>query len=434
MATPETIARAKVTRRLIPFLMLLYIVAWFDRINVGFAALQMNADLKFSPAVFGIGSGLFFIGYALFEVPSNLILARVGARRWIARIMVTWGLVSVAMLFVEGLWSFYALRFVLGVAEAGFLPGVIYYLGQWYPRQARARAVSWFMIGIPLGTVLGGPLAGALLGLDGQLGLRGWQWLFLLEGVPAVVLGVVVLWVLPDSPSTARWLSVAEQDAIAAPIAVEHRETAARHSIGIWHALGHPTVLLLGFSLFACQCGSYGLNLWIPQIVKGLSGQSDLIVGFISAVPYLGAAAGMVLIGRSSDRSGERFWHVALPSLVGAAGFAASAYLQTPVPGMLALTVAAIGDLGSRGPFWSLPPRFLTGPALAAGIAVINMMGSLGGFVGPYAVGFVKNATGSFQGGMLFLSGLLVASAVATLWLRRSPVLAGRDAPVSVGA
>jgi ACS family tartrate transporter-like MFS transporter len=348
--------------------------------------------------------------------------------------MVTWGLVSVAMLAVEGRWSFYALRFVLGVAEAGFLPGVIYYLGHWYPRQARARAVSWFMIGIPLGTVLGGPLAGALLGLDGRLGLEGWQWLFLLEGLPAVVLGVVVLKVLPDSPATANWLTPAERHAIAAPLAAEHRETATRHGIGIGRALLHPTVLLLGFSLFACQCGSYGLNLWIPQIVKGLSGQSDLIVGFISAVPYLGAAAGMVLIGRSSDRSGERFWHVALPSLVGAAGFVASAYLDTPVPGMLALTIAAIGDLGSRGPFWSLPPQFLTGSALAAGIAVINMLGSLGGFVGPYAVGFVKNATGSFRGGMLFLAGLLVASAVATLWLRRSPVLAGRGTPVSGAA
>jgi len=434
MATPESIARAKVTRRLIPFLLLLYIVAWFDRINVGFAALQMNADLGFSPAVFGIGSGLFFVGYARFEVPSNLVLARVGARRWIARIMVTWGLVSIAMLLVEGRWSFYALRFVLGVAEAGFLPGVIYYLGQWYPRQARARAVSWFMIGIPLGTVVGGPLAGALLGLDGRLGLQGWQWLFLLEGLPAVLLGVIVLWVLPDSPTAARWLTPDERQALTAPIHAEQRATAERHSIGILRALWHPTVLLLGFSLFACQCGSYGLNLWIPQIVKGLSGQSDLIVGFISAVPYIGAAVGMVLIGRSSDRSGERIWHVALPCMVGAAGFAVSAYLDTPVLGMVALTVAAVGDLGSRGPFWALPPQFLTGGALAAGIALINTMGAAGGFVGPSVVGWVKGATGSFRGGMLFLAALLVASAIATLWLRRSPVLAGRAAAVSGAA
>ncbi len=425
-ATPEKSAYAKVTRRLIPFLMLLYVVAWFDRVNVGFAALQMNHDLGFSSSVFGFGAGVFFIGYALFEVPSNLVLARVGARRWIARIMVTWGLVSVAMLFVRGPLSFYALRFVLGVAEAGFLPGVIYYLGQWYPRAERARAISWFMVGIPLSTVLGAPLAGLLLGLNGWHGLAGWQWLYLLEGLPAVLLGVVVLFCLPDTPAEARWLTPEEQQALARQREAEHADTSARHGFGLRQALLHPTVWLLGFVLFACQCGSYGLTLWIPQIVKGLSAQSDLLVGFISALPYIAAAIGMVLLGWSSDRSGERFWHVALPSLVGAAGFAASAFLHSPVLAMLALTVAAVGDLGSRGPFWALPGRFLSGSALAGGIALINTLGSLGGFVGPYAVGLVKDATGSFTGGLLLLALMLVASAVATLWLKRSAVLAGR--------
>ena len=425
-ATPEKSAYAKVTRRLIPFLMLLYVVAWFDRVNVGFAALQMNHDLGFSSSVFGFGAGVFFIGYALFEVPSNLVLARVGARRWIARIMVTWGLVSVAMLFVRGPLSFYALRFVLGVAEAGFLPGVIYYLGQWYPRAERARAISWFMVGIPLSTVLGAPLAGLLLGLNGWHGLAGWQWLYLLEGLPAVLLGFVVLKCLPDTPAEARWLTPEEQQALARQREAEHADTSARHGFGLRQALLHPTVWLLGFVLFACQCGSYGLTLWIPQIVKGLSAQSDLLVGFISALPYIAAAIGMVLLGWSSDRSGERFWHVALPSLVGAAGFAASAFLHSPVLAMLALTVAAVGDLGSRGPFWALPGRFLSGSALAGGIALINTLGSLGGFVGPYAVGLVKDATGSFTGGLLLLALMLVASAVATLWLKRSAVLAGR--------
>ncbi|MEY4761711.1 MAG: permease [Pseudomonadota bacterium] len=424
MATPESTACAKITRRLVPFLMLLYVVAWFDRINVGFAALQMNRDLGFSPAVFGFGAGVFFIGYALFEVPSNLLLARVGARRWIARIMVTWGIVSVAMLFVRDPLSFYVLRFVLGVAEAGFLPGVIYYLGHWFPREERAHAVSWFMVGIPLSTVLGAPLAGLLLQMNGLAGLKGWQWLYLVEGLPAVLLGFVVWAMLPESPRDARWLSDEEKRALTARIEFEHAATHARHGLGIGAALLHPTVWLLGLVLFCCQCGSYGLNLWIPQIVKGLSGSSDLLVGFISALPYVAAALGMVLIGRSSDRRGERFWHVALPSLVGAAGFAASAYLLSPLPGMIALTVAAVGDLGSRGPFWALPPRFLAGGSLAAGIALINTLGSLGGFVGPYAVGLVKGFTGGFTGGLLFLSGLLVLSAVATLHLRRHAALA----------
>ncbi|MEN9705253.1 MAG: hypothetical protein RLZZ393_1132 [Pseudomonadota bacterium] len=424
MATPDTTACAKVTRRLVPFLMLLYVVAWFDRINVGFAALQMNRDLGFSPAVFGFGAGVFFLGYALFEVPSNLLLARVGARRWIARIMVTWGLISVAMMFVRDATGFYVLRFVLGVAEAGFLPGVIYYLGHWYPREARAHAISWFMVGIPLSTVLGAPLAGLLLQMNGLAALKGWQWLYLLEGLPAVLLGIVVWLRLPELPQDARWLTPDEKTALGERIRAEHAETQERHGLGVRAALLHPTVWLLGIVLFCCQCGSYGLNLWIPQIVKGLSGSSDLVVGLISALPYAAAALGMVWIGRSSDRSGERFWHVALPSLIGAAGFAASAWFTSPLPGMLALSIAAVGDLGSRGPFWALPPRFLAGGSLAAGIALINTLGSLGGFVGPYAVGLVKDITGGFTGGLLFLAGLLVVSAVATLQLRRHAALA----------
>lgn len=414
---------AKITRRLIPFLLLLYVIAWFDRVNVGFAALHMNRDLGFSASVFGFGAGVFFIGYALFEIPSNLALVRFGARRWIARIMVTWGLVSVAMMFVRGPLSFYVLRFVLGVAEAGFLPGVIYYLGEWYPRAARGRAISWFMVGIPLSTVLGSPLAGLLLGLNGALGFKGWQWLYLLEGLPAVLLGFVALGLLPDTPAMARWLTADEKALVARRIAAEQQETHARHGVQLRAAMFHPTVWLLGLVLFACQCGSYGLTLWIPQIVRGMSAQSDIVVGFVAALPYFAAAVGMVAIGWSSDRSGERFWHVAVPSFIGAAGFAASAFVHSPVVGILVLTVAAVGDLGSRGPFWALPGRFLTGSSLAAGIALINTLGSVGGFVGPYAVGLVKDATGSFSYGMLLLALLLLGSAVATLWLRRSAVL-----------
>lgn len=415
--------------RLVPYLLLLYVIAWFDRVNISFAALTMNADLGFSAAVYGFGAGIFFAGYALFEVPSNLILARVGARRWIGRIMVTWGAISVAMMFVEGKWSFYALRFALGVAEAGFLPGILYYLGQWFPKAERARAVSWFMVGIPLSTVFGGPIAGMLLGMDGILELAGWQWLFLLEGLPALVLGVVTWLWLPDSARDVRWLSADEQQHVLARVEAERRATEQRHkaSSSLLFALTHPTVLLLCLVLFACQTGSYGMTMWIPQIVKEFSGLSNLAVGFVSAIPYIGAAAAMLFVGASSDRSGERFLHVAVPSFIGAAGFVASAFLKSPVPALIALTVAAMGDLCTRGPFWALPSRFLSGSALAAGIALINTVGSLGGFVGPTMVGYVREATGGFTGGLLFLAGLLALAGVGTLVLRRSALLREDD-------
>jgi ACS family tartrate transporter-like MFS transporter len=420
----ERTTLSKVGWRLLPFLLLLYIIAWIDRVNIGFAALQMNRDLGFSAAVYGFGAGVFFIGYALFEVPSNLILARVGARRWIARIMITWGVLSIAMMFVQGAASFYLLRFALGVAEAGFLPGIIYYLGNWYPKSDRARAVSWFMLGIPLSTVIGGPLAGVILELNGLHGLTGWQWLFLLEGIPAVVLGVVVLFYLTDSPEQAGWLEPAERDWLASKIRAESAAARQRHNIGLGAALLHPTVWQLCIVLFACQCCSYGLTLWIPQIVQNLSGLSPIAVGAISAIPYAAAAVGMILIGASSDRSGERIMHVAIPSAIAAAGFAASAYLTSPVPSMIALTVAAVGDIGTRGPFWALPTRFLTGSAAAGGIALINTFASLGGFVGPYAVGLVRGMTGSFAGGMLFLAVVMLIGAVVALLLRNAPVLA----------
>ena len=419
----ERATLAKVTRRLIPFLLLLYVIAWLDRVNVGFAALQMNRDLGFSPAVYGFGAGVFFVGYALFEIPSNLILARVGARRWIARIMITWGLVSASMMFVRSETTFYALRFLLGVAEAGFLPGIIYYLTHWYPAAARARAVSWFMAAIPLSIVIGGPLTGLLLEMKGTLGLAGWQWLFLLEGLPAMILGVVVLFYLTDTPEQARWLDPEERTWLSARIRAEQSQAKSRHGVGLRQALLHPTVWQLALIMFACQSGSYGLTLWVPQILKGLSGMSDLHVGMISAIPYVCAAIGMVLIGMHSDRTGERFLHIAIPSTIGAIGFTASAFLLSPIPGLIALTIAAIGDLGSRGPFWSLPGRFLVGSASAGGIALINTIGSLGGFVGPYGVGLVKNATGDFTGGLLLLAFMLFVSTIATLHLRRASAL-----------
>lgn len=419
----ERATLGKVTRRLIPFLLLLYFVAYLDRVNVGFAALQMNQDLGFSAAVYGFGAGVFFLGYALCEIPSNLILARVGARRWIARIMITWGLLSVAMMFVRGPTSFYTLRFLLGVAEAGFFPGIIYYLSNWYPAAARARALSWFMSAIPLSVVIGGPLAGVLLDMHGLLGIKGWQWLFLIEGAPAVILGVVVLFYLTDSPEHARWLEPDERTWLSGRVKAEQAHAKALHKVELGRALIHPTVWLLAVVMFACQSGSYGLTLWVPQILKGLSGLNDLQVGMITALPYLAAALGMVLIGMHSDRTGERFLHIAIPCMFSALGFAASAYLLSPIPGMIALTVAAVGDLGARGVFWALPGRFLAGTASAGGIALINTIGALGGFVGPYGVGLVKKATGEFTGGLLLLAALLVVAALVTLRLRSAAAL-----------
>jgi MFS transporter, ACS family, tartrate transporter len=413
----------KVTRRLLPFLLLLYVVAYIDRVNIAFASLQMNDDLGLSASMYGFGASIFFLGYALFEVPSNLILTRIGPRIWIARIMITWGVISVAMMWVHSAGSFYAMRFLLGVAEAGFFPGIIYYLCDWFPQKQRARAVAWFMVAIPLATVIGGPLAGLLLGLDGRLGLAGWQWLFLVEGLPAVVLGFVVLVFLDDRPEEARWLAADEKAWLVREIRSEQQRARDRHHVGIANALAHPVVWALGLINFALQTGSYGLALWVPQILKGFGGLSDLEVGLVSAIPFAFAAVGMVLIGRSSDRTDERFVHLATTLLVAAAGFAASALVDSPLPALVLLTITAVADLGGRGPFWALPSRFLAGAASATGIAFINVFGAVGGFVGPNLIGLVKDATSDYTGGLLLLAGIVFAGAIATLALRRAKSL-----------
>jgi len=424
MSEIERTTMARVTRRLLPFLLLLYIISWLDRVNVGFAKLQMNSDLGLSETAYGLGAGIFFIGYALCEIPSNLALVRFGARLWIARIMITWGLISAGMMFVQGTTSFYVMRFLLGVAEAGFLPGIVYYLSQWFPREQRAKAVSWFMIGIPLSIVFGGPLSGWLLGFEGHLGLHGWQWMYLAEGLPATILGIVVLFWLTEKPADARWLGAEQRAWLAQRIDAEHAEAMTRHRIGLGESLRHPTVWLLALIMFCCQTGSYGLTLWVPTIVKGLSGFTDLQTGLFSAIPYIAAALGMVLIGRSSDRSGERILHLAVPTFIGAIGFVATGLISAPAAAMLAISVAAVGDYGTRGPFWALPGKFLVGSSAAAAIALINSMGAVGGFVGPYAVGYLKDATGSFRSPLFLLAGILVAGSLMTLFLYRSRVLA----------
>jgi ACS family tartrate transporter-like MFS transporter len=415
------VTRRKVTRRLIPFLFLLYILNFLDRVNVGFAALQMNRDLGFSPAVYGLGAGIFFLAYALLEVPSNLILLRTGARLWIARIMISWGLVASAMMFVRTPTSFYLLRFLLGAAEAGFFPGIIFYLTHWYPARERARAYSWFLAAIPLAGIVGGPVSGALLGLHGKLGLEGWQWLFLLEGLPSVVVGLAVLVYLPDRPSGAAWLAPEESAWLEREMEVERRQVVDRHGASLRDALGAGIVWWLALLYFLIVVALYGFGLWLPQLVRGLAGWGDFEVGLVTAIPYIVGAIGMVAIGARSDRTGERHLHIAAAALIGATGFVGVAYLHTPVAGILALSLAALGVLGTLGVFWSLPTTFLKDQAAAGGIAFINSMGALGGFVGPYLLGVVKDRTGSFQGALLTLAGALVGAAVVAcgLWTSR---------------
>ena len=413
----------KVTWRLLPYLFLLYTVAYIDRINVGVAQLRMSQDLKLDPAVFGFGLGVFFVGYFLFEVPSNMVLARVGARIWSARILVCWGLGSAAMLFVTGLKSFYVLRFLLGAAEAGFFPGVLYYLTRWFRGRDRAKAISLFMTA---GTLAGifNPLSGALLRLEGMAGLHGWQWLFLVEGLPAILLGFSVLFLLPESPESARWLSAEEASWLAEQLAMERAGKGDRHAATLFAALAHPRVWHLTAVYFLLVTGAYGFELWMPGIVKALTRGSDFEATLISAIPSVIAAAAMIVVGRHSDRSGERRWHVALSMLVASAAFFVAAQLDRPVLALAALCVAWSGLKSCQGPFWAIPPTFLTGPAAAGGIALINSVANLGGQVGPWMVGVLRKHSGGFTAGLMLSSAMLLAAGLLALTLRPPPRLA----------
>jgi len=432
---PPTATLARVSRRLIPLLLLLYILNFLDRVNVGFAALEMNRDLGFGPEVYGFGAGVFFLGYCLFEVPSNLVLYRTGARLWIARIMVTWGLTASAMMLVHTASSFYALRFLLGVAEAGFFPGIIFYLTYWYPTPERARAYAWFLAAIPVCGVIGGPISGALLGLDGRLGLQGWQWLFLLEGIPSVLAGLAVLRFLPDRPRNAGWLRPEERAWLEARLNAERGQSdavhggghstdashgAASHAASLRQALADPMVWWLGLTYFLLIVPLYGYALWLPQLVKASGDFTNFEIGVITAIPYALAAVGMVLVGRRSDRTGERYVYLVLPALAGAVGFLAVTRVASPGLLVAALSLTAFGVLGWLGPFWALPTAFLREEAAAGGIALINSMGAFGGFVGPYLIGRVKQSTGEFTPGLLLLAGSLLAAAALAGGLRRA--------------
>ncbi len=415
----QTRVLRKISWRIVPFVMLLYFVAFIDRVNIGFAALTMNKDLGFSPAVFGFGAGIFFWGYFLFEVPSNVILDKVGARIWIARVMVTWGIISGAMAFVEGQNSFYVLRFLLGAAEAGFFPGIILYLSYWFPARQRAAATSLFMAAAPLSTVLGSPVSSALLEMHGLLGLKGWQWLFLIEALPAMLLGFVVLGFMTDRPEQAKWLADDERAWLTTTMNAERAGKAATASHSLWRGLADPRVLALALVYFGTSAGLYTLGVWAPQIIKGF-GLPNMEVGFLNAVPPTIAVIAMYAWSWHSDRTGERTWHVVIPCLVAAIGLALAG-LSTGVAAVVAaLVLVNIGISAAKPPLWSMPTLFLSGPAAAAGIATINSIGNLGGFVGPAMIGWIKDQTGSFAGGLYFVGGLLFLSAIVTLALSRS--------------
>jgi MFS transporter, ACS family, tartrate transporter len=394
---------AKVTARLVPFLIVCFFVAYLDRVNVGFAALTMNTDLGLSASAFGFGAGIFFLAYFLFEVPSNLFLERVGARRWIARIMFTWGLVSGGMAFIGGGTSFYVLRVLLGIAEAGFFPGIIFFLTLWFPSVYRARIIGYFMAAIPLSTVIGAPVSGLLLGLDGFMGMKGWQWLFILEAAPALILSVVVFFYLTDRPADATWLDPEERTWLVARLEQERmqRESVRRYSVT--QALLNPKVLALSLVYFGAVATNYGLSFFLPQIVKAF-GVSNVQAGLVAALPYVVGLVSIVLWGRRSDRKLERRFHLAFPLFVASAGIAISTALDDPTMKMTALSVAGFGIFGCLPVFWTFPAAFLSGAAAAGGIALINSIGNLAGFAGPYAMGRIKDMTGSYTGGLLSLS------------------------------
>lgn len=399
----ETSTIRAISWRLIPFLVLAYFLSYLDRVNLGFAALTMNKELNFSPTVFSWGAGIFFIGYFLFEVPSNLALEKFGASRWIARIMITWGIISALMAVVSGVWSFYGVRFLLGVAEAGFFPGIILYLTYWYPAEYRARFLAAFAVAVPVSTVIGAPVSGLLLGLDGAMGLQGWQWLFIIEGVPSVLLGIVTWFYLTDRPEKADWLSAEQKVWLAAKLENEVAAKQAATHLTLGQALSSPKVIALSLVYFGFVAALYGMQFWLPTIVKAF-GFSNAQTGFVIAVPYLFGTIAMILWARHSDATRERVMHVGAPLLLTGAALGVCGYVTDPMTTMVVLTVAAIGVFCTFGVFWTLPTAWLSGTAAAGAIALINSIGNLAGFAGPYLIGWVKETTGNTSTGLLVLA------------------------------
>ncbi len=412
-------ALAKAMWRILPLIALGYAISYIDRVNISFAALQMNEDLGFSATVYGLGAGLFFVTYALLEVPSNLLLVRFGARRWIARIMLTWGVLAVGMMFVQTPLQFYAMRLLLGAAEAGFFPGIIYYLMQWFPSANRGRAISWFYVSIPLASAVMGALAGALLSLDGQMGLKGWQWLFLVEGLPAIFLSAVIFFALPDTPATVRWLSDPEKAWFAARLAEDRAEAEAGEAPGLLSLLRDPRVLGLALVAMCLMAAAYAFNLSAPAILKAGSGLSVTDTGFLMAGGGLVGAVGMIVHAWHSDRRQERYLHLAIPFVLAAAMMVVIAQASGPLAIGVAYTLWFICVTGTQPAFWAIPGEFLTGTRAAAGVAAIGAIGMIGAFVGPWAWGVVQDATGGFTTGLYALTVPYLLAAGLILWVRR---------------
>lgn len=406
----------KITWRIVPFIMILYLIAYIDRVNIGFAAITMKEDLGFTASILGFGAGVFFLGYFLFEVPSNIILHKVGARIWIARVMVTWGIIAGGMAFVESSTSFYVMRFLLGVAEAGFFPGIILYLSYWFPARNRAGVIALFMAAAPIATAIGSPISAALLEMHGIMGLAGWQWMFLIEAIPAVILGVVVFFYMTDRPEKAAWLKPDEREWLVKTMQAEDANKGGQQHHSILRGLANPRVLALALIYFGTSAGLYTLGIWAPQIIKEL-GVSSMTVGLLNAIPPIISVVAMILWSRHSDKTNERTWHVALACLTAAVGLAIAASTGSIFGLIAALTIVNVGISCSKPPLWSMPTMFLSGAAAATGIATINSIGNLGGFAGPAMIGWVKDQTGSFAGGLYFVAGLLILSTVLTLVL-----------------
>lgn len=433
--TPEFQRRTilKVSWRLLPLVVLGYLVAYIDRTNVAFAALTMNADIGISAYIYGVGAGIFFLGYALFEVPSNLVLERVGARRWIARIMLTWGIISGLMAIATGPASFLTLRFLLGVAEAGFFPGMILYFTYWFPQQYRGRVISTMYLAVPVSNSVASIISGAILGMDGVLGLRGWQWIFILEAMPAVLLAFVVLKYLTDRPAHATWLSADERAWLEGELARERDHVESGGRLSLLQSLTDGRVLALCAIYMASVAANYGIVFFLPQIVKDL-GLSNFMTGLVTAIPYAVGVIGLLLWGWSSDRRKERRWHMVTAMTLAGAGLLGAAWLSGSYWAIAAMSLAVAGLYGSRPSFWPMPSLFLTGAAAAAGIALINSIGNLGGYVGPFIVGWIKDSTGSFEMGLYFLASCAFLSALITLVAVRATRAPAPGGPAKAGA
>jgi MFS transporter, ACS family, tartrate transporter len=410
-ATLERSTMRKAYFRLLPYCFLLYILCYIDRINVSFASLTMNKDLGLTAYIYGLAAGAFFWGYCLLEVPSNIILEKVGARPWIARIMITWGMASAATALVTGPWSFFTVRVLVGIAEAGLFPGLLLYFHRWFPQRHRGRVVGWFLTGLPLATAIGGPLSTALMQLDGVLGLHGWQWMFIGEGIPTVLIGITVMWVLTERPADAKWLTDAEKSWLETELANEKRGVEAVRKFSVLSAMANPRVLAFTVIFAGVGMSGVGLVLFLPQILKS-QGLSNTQAGLLTSVPYVFGTLAIIVFGYLSDRLGDRFWILTGTCACGAVGMAIGGLLHDSIWVLAAFSLATAGFYGMKSPFWPLPSTVLSGPALAAGLAYINSIGNFCGYLGPIVVGYTKDATGSFEAGIFVLA---LSSLVSTL-------------------